>query len=147
MKPCVGNIKFQGIKADKGTVSSLYFWGRACGVSFREVLPQFSHPTVLCLLSTHWLLLFISFLILSPFCLHIPWACQLFLWNWFLSDPALLLSIRERNLAAHDNHISAIIPGSMTGLGCSSPGRETVLGLDANSSCTSRDQEGRRHLV
>lgn len=80
VKPCLGNVECQGNKADNGTGSVLSISLVGLGVFFQGSTSSALLP-VLCLLSLHWLPPFILFLILFPFCLHVPLAFQLFFWN------------------------------------------------------------------
>lgn len=97
MGPCLGNVKFQGNKADKGTSSGLHislvgFMGVLSGQHF------LCSPT--CPLSSLSSLVSSVYPLSDPVSLlpNVPLAFQLFLWNLFLSDPAPLFSLRDKNL-------------------------------------------------
>lgn len=122
MRPCLRNVECQGNKADKGTSSGLSILLVGLGVVFFQASTSSALLPLFCPLCLHWLLLFILFLILSPFCLYVPLAFQLFFWNLYFPDPVLLFSLRNKNLVPL---ITTSLPLCQTALRAEAAGQPT----------------------
>lgn len=80
----------------KGPLWFLCLPGRVCGVSLRAALPLPSHLSFILSVVACFLCLF---LIMPPSACTVLWLVNLSSWNLLLSDLALLLAVRDRNLS------------------------------------------------
>lgn len=145
--PCLVDVKFRGIPADKGTGSSLSI----SVVGFSGFFFQGSTVSILtptCLLSVLYSLASSLCFISDPVSLLPAYSFSSPVLPVesipFKSCPAAICKREEFSFL--NNHISAM-PGYIIGIGYRSAYGEAVLGLDAYPSYNSCDQEGRGHLV